>query len=223
MIDGVEIGDETVAVSSNGSHFAFSTKYGVIPKVGDLIRRYEWRSFTCGIDLNGYPVFYKTEEEMINQHKKWNEENDNKKKAQFESKRPKLDAEYKSLPPIFRKRIRWFRKHNPNFRWEYEAYELFCCSEAVKIAKALKDPKIVMTFMGSSEKEEKVPDLSYDVHSDNSMGMSCRLAYHYLNDEEMVFFEHGALVPLVGCNAYGCAHPRPGIDEYAKGRGWNES
>jgi len=74
--------------------------------------------------------------------------------------------------------------------------------------------------MGSPD-YTKVPDLS-DAHSGNSMGISCRLAYHYLNDEEMVFFEHGALVPLVGCTAYGCIHPRPGVEQFAKERGFDE-
>ena len=66
-----------------------------------------------------------------------------------------------------------------------------------------------------------IPDLN-EGHSGNSFGMSCRLAYNYLQDEEMVFFEHGALTPLVGCAEYGCAHPRPGIEKFAKERQWNE-
>lgn len=48
----------------------------------------------------------------------------------------------------------------------------------------------------------------FDGHSGNSFGMALRLAYHYLTNPENVFLEHGALTPLVGCDDYGCRHPR---------------
>ncbi len=221
IVTDVKQENDYVYIGADRGTFGFPAKYGVVPKVGDVVRRYDRNTYTRGVDVNEQPVYYKTEEEMDEDHRQWLEDNTNRKKAVFEEKRTKLDAEYRSLPPIFRKRIRWFRKHNENFRWEFEAYEMFCCTEAVKIATALKDPQAVLAFMGAADRWELVPDLS-DAHSGNSMGISCRLAYHYLNDEEMVFFEHGALVPLVGCTAYGCIHPRPGVEQFAKERGFNE-
>lgn len=38
------------------------------------------------------------------------------------------------------------------------------------------------------------------------IGLALRLAYWYLTKRENVVREHGALVPLVGCEAYGCTH-----------------
>lgn len=211
-------------LTTDGTGFAFSDKYGVVPKVGDAIRWYGRRGTTRGVDVNEQPVYFKTDEDLDEDHRQWVEDNNRQKKAQFEEKRTKLDAAYRKLPPIFRKRVRWFRKHNPDFRWEYEAYEIMVCEDAVKIANACERPEVVGEFMraGFDKQKELVPDLE-DGHSNNSFGMACRLAFDYLKDEELVFFEHGALVPLVGCAEYGCAHPRPGIEKFAKENGWNNN
>lgn len=45
-----------------------------------------------------------------------------------------------------------------------------------------------------------------DGHSGNTFGCAARLAYHYLTEQENIVREHGALVPLVGCEKYGCPH-----------------
>lgn len=204
--------------------FGFSMEYGVTPRVGDAVRLYEHRgSMIRGMDLNGSPIFFKTDEDLDKEHKKFIRETNAKRRAQFKEQKEKLDEQFNSLPEVFKRRIRWFRKHNKNFRWEHEAYELLVCVDALKIAEKCATPEAVKTFMDSSYDFQKsfVPDLS-DGHSGNSFGMSCRLAYNYLEDEEMVFYEHGALVPLVGCDSYGCAHPRPGIEEFAEKKGWND-
>lgn len=46
-----------------------------------------------------------------------------------------MDVDYENLPDAFKKRIDRFRANNPDFRFEFESYELFCCMEAVKIAE----------------------------------------------------------------------------------------
>jgi hypothetical protein len=74
----------------------------------------------------------------------------------------------------------------------------------------MKTAKGVQRFQKASYKRQRtlVPDL-YDGHSGNSFGMACRLAFLYLTDPLLVIAEHGAMVPLTGCEDYGCAHPRP--------------
>ena len=62
-------------------------------------------------------------------------------KDRFRKNERSLDAKYKKLPAVFKKRLKIFRDSNPNFRWEYEAYEMTCCVDAVKIAKAVKTVK----------------------------------------------------------------------------------
>jgi len=223
IVGEVDIRDEYVQIEGDSYGFAFSAKYGVVPKIGDVIRVYDRATYTRGIDINGEPVYFKTEKEMDEWHLDMKKELDDKHKQQFKENKKKLDEEYRNLPPVFKKRIRWFRKHNADFRWRFESYEMLCCTEAVKIAAKCATPEAVRDLMQSSWDFQKafIPDLN-EGHSGNSFGMSCRLAYNYLQDEEMVFFEHGALTPLVGCAEYGCAHPRPGIEKFAKERQWNE-
>ena len=119
-----------------------------------------------------------------------------------------MDSDYDGLPIIFRLRIDKFRNANPRFRVDYECYELFCCMEAVNIAKAVKTKEALDDFckLAYEQQKEIVPDLS-DGHSGNTFGMACRLAYWYLNNPDNILKEHGALTPLVGCDAYGCLHP----------------
>lgn len=222
LANKVEIRDGYIQIEGNGYGFSFSAEYGVIPKAGDVVRVYERNTYRRGIDVNGAPVFFKTDEEMDEQHRQWNEEADNNRKERFKEQKKNLDQAYKELPPIFRKRIRWFRKHNSDFRWRYEEYEILICVDAVKIANKCVTPQAVKDFMAATPEFQRafLPELG-EGHSGNSFGMACRLAYNYLQDEEMVFFEHGALTPLVGCAEYGCAHPRPGIEKFAKERNRN--
>lgn len=216
--------DGWINVETKSFGFSYEDKYGRIPSVGDSIRVYvRLGSYVRGLDINNMPVFFKTDEELDAERIEEVKRREKEAKDKFKKNKASLDEQYKSLPPIFRKRIRWFRKHNKDFRWKFESYEMFACVEAIKIAEKCGTPQAVQDFMNSTPDFQRsfVPDLS-DAHSGNSFGMSCRLAYNYLEDEEMVFFEHGALTPLVGCTEYGCVHPRPGIERFAKEKGWGE-
>lgn len=181
------------------------------PKLGDEIATYTHRgSMIRGVDLRGEPLFYKTDAELEIEHQEWVARHNEKQRKEFERNRRKLDRQFASLPDVFQRRISWFRAWNPDFRWKEEAYELTSCVDAVKIAAVMKTPKGVERFqkMSYAKQRERVPDL-YDGHSGNSFGMACRLAFLYLTDPLLVIAEHGALTPLVGCEDYGCMHPRP--------------
>ena len=106
---------------------------------------------------------------------------------------------------VFQKRLDILRKNNHNFRWKYEAYEMFCCKETIKIATTLKNTKELEIFakVDYKNQREMVPTLSNE-HSNNTLACSCRLTYWYITSFNVVWMEHGALCPLVGCINYGC-------------------
>src|ERR1035437_7678603 len=91
-----------------------------------------------GIEIDGNIMRYRTPAQAEEDHKKMCEKMDKDRQKEFKKNKKNLDKDYKNLPIIFQQRIDKFRNNNPNFRWEYEPYEMFCCKEAVKIAKALK-------------------------------------------------------------------------------------
>lgn len=201
-------------VSLEGSGFGLSReKLGDAdpPQVGDEVVLYTHRgSMIRGLDLRGEPVFYMTDREIEIEDEKWRAEYKEKQRKEFEEQREELDRKFAALPEVFQRRVQWFRDHNPDFRWQNEAYELSSCVDAVKIAEAMETPEGVQRFKELTFEQQRaaVPDL-YDGHSGNSFGMACRLAWLYLTDPLLVVAEHGAMVPLTGCEKYGCAHPRP--------------
>lgn len=108
----------------------------VMPEVGMIIRTYgRGLGYAVrGIDINGVEIRYQTPEQERQENERYLKDQYEKKRADFEANREKMDAAYEALPEIFRKRIEKFRSNNPEFRWEYEPYEMFCCEEAVKMA-----------------------------------------------------------------------------------------
>lgn len=197
-----------------GTGFGFDRKHlnGMKPpEIGDTMRVYaRWGDSIRGIDLRGEPLYYKTPEEIVADHEQWKADHAKRKRKSFEKNRRKLDREFAALPDVFQRRISWFRAWNPNFRVDYEAYELSACTDAVKIAEAMKTVKGVIRFSKASHKKQRdlVPDL-YEGHSGNSFSKAVMLARLYLDNPLFVIAEHGAMTPLTGCEEYGCAHPRP--------------
>jgi len=198
--------------TDDSTGFRLLKKYKVVPKVGDDIEVQTVHFSTVrGIILNGKQIFYKTDEDLEKEHQNWLDKNEKKKQRLFIRNKPKLDKDYNTLPEEFKKRIDKFRMTNPRFRVDYEPYEMFCCKEALKIAKALKGKteEEVQNFSKADYTIQKqtVPKLGKG-HSGNTFGVAVRLAYWYLFNPENVILEHGALTTLVGCDAYGCPHEK---------------
>lgn len=164
-----------------------------------------------GLEINGTTVFYRTEEEDRKKHEEEVKESKRKRLEEFDANREAADLRIAALPDIFRKRIAKFQGNNPDFRSEYEPYELFCCEQAVEIAKALKTKDAIEKFSSQKWEEQKaaVPALSSH-HSGNTFGCAVQLAYLYLTRPEGVEQMYGALAPLVGSEEYGCV-PRKEI------------
>lgn len=183
-----------------------------MPLAGQQLRTYGCLGFPVrGLFIDGRRVWYRTKDEEAEQHRAWVAAQQRRRVEEFEREgRAKQDAQYDAVPDVFKRRIDKFRRNNPEFRVEFEAYELFCCTEALKIADALKTSEAVQAWTALSYDERKaaVPDLDYAAHSGNTFDASGFLASLYLHDALQVEHSHGALAPLVGCEKYGC-HPKP--------------
>jgi hypothetical protein len=192
----------------DGWTFGIQEEWGIKIKPGDVARFYGRGigSTVRGLDINGVPCYYRTEKQQEEEHAKWVREREAEQKAEFEKNKASLDEKYNNLPAIFQRRIDKFRKNNPDFRWKYEAYEMFCCEQAVVIAKTLETVQAIENFIKLPFDAQKalVSELSKD-HSGNTFGCSVRLAYLYVGElPENVVKLHGALAPLVGSKEYGC-------------------
>lgn len=191
----------------DGWEFFVAKKWGIRPRVGDIARFYGKGigAIIRGLDINGRECFYRTPKQEAARNARWLRNYYEKKKKEFEKNRAALDVQYNSLPIVFQRRIDKFRKNNPDFRWKYEAIEMFVCVQAVKIADTLKAAVAVRAWHEMSFEDQKrlVPDLD-DGHSGNSLGAACALAGLYFENPEGVVRMHGVLAPLVGSKEYGC-------------------
>lgn len=191
--------------TKEGCGFMIGKKWGVEPKVGDIVTLYtQGISFIRGIDLNGQELFYKTDAELETHRLKEKIRMEREKEERFAENKENMDAQYDALPEVFRKRIDRFRSNNPKFRQDYEECELFCCEQAVIIANTLKTPEKVIEFqeMDWDSQVELIPEIDCG-HSGNTFGCAVGLAHWYLKDAEVVPKMHGALAPLVGSEKYG--------------------
>lgn len=199
--------------------------HGIVPKAGDTLRTYGRLGFVPrGMAINGVLLYWHTPEEEKEVHRLMVEKMQAERREKFEKDKPDLDAQYDALPEIFRKRIDRFRANNPDFRWLFESYELFCCTEAVKLATHLGSAEAVEHYCSltqcsiTKEKErwyrewdeqktiDKAAGISGD-HSGNTHGMMATLAFLYVKEPEFVAKLHGSLSPLVGSWAYGDMPP----------------
>lgn len=198
-------------VGSGNGVFALEAKYGVEPKVGDIVELYSdtgpWRPIE-GVKINDAIVFQNSDEQIEANHQEWIKKNAEEKKQKFEQHKAELDKTYESLPPEFRARIDRFRAKREGFRVSHEAYEMFCCEDAVKMANTLKTVEKLREYRDAKNEDQKkmVPDVDYVNHSGNTFGAACLLADLYLKAPKMVKYFHGSLATLTGCEEYGC-HP----------------
>ncbi len=180
---------------------------GVVPKVGDTVRFYGRGvgSVVRGVTINGAVVYYRTSEEQEQHNREQAAAREQAERERFEKDRASLDARYDALPQVFRERIDKFRNNNPDFRWKFESYEMFCCEQAVLFAAALKTGDAIRSFrqLPWDDQKRAVPGLSDD-HSGNTFGCACSLAAYYVERPEGVVKSYGALAPLVGSKEYGC-------------------
>lgn len=202
-----------------------NSPHGIVPKVGDTLRTYGSLGFTPrGLAINGVLLYWHSPEEEKEVHRAMVERMQEERRQKFVEEKPSLDAQYEALPDIFKQRIDRFRANNPDFRAEYEGYELFCCTEAVKLATHLGSGEAMEHYTQLTRcdittererwdrewEEQKAIDRAAGIstdHSGNTHGMMAALAFLYLKDPSFVVKAHGALSPLVGSWAYGDVPP----------------
>lgn len=183
------------------------------PKPGDVAKLFGGGIgfFIRGIVINDQVFRYETEEQYEASQKAEQEKRDQEKRYDAERNRPETERRLNALPEVFQQRIAGFRTRNPDFWWDLEGYELFCCEQAVAIAKGLDagnptaNRSAFDTFRDMKREEQKarVPAISDD-HSGNTFGASLNLAWLYLSEPELIPKQHGSLCPLVGCAKFGC-------------------
>jgi hypothetical protein len=211
---------------SFGDHWGCGVRdVGVEPKVGDVLTLFGCMGYPFhGQALNGEMLWYLTPDEEEAKRQADAEAADAKRRAEFEDQRAQLDRDYDALPDTFKERIDKFRRTNPDFRWQFEGYEMGCCTDAVKVASWCSVNRIaeedgseptaadnIIAFQKLPWDEQKKAGVS-DGHSGNSFGFVIRLAYLWVTNPGLVVQEHGALTPLVGCEEYGCPHDREPAD-----------
>lgn len=212
VLDEVEINaDGSYTLKHDGWSLWCAAVEGLpAPKAGETLRMYgRGIGHTVrGIVIGGRVYRYKTAAQEAADHRAWVDNLHAEREREMEAQRDRIAARLEALPGVFRERIEKFRRDGGHeFQRDYEPYELFCCEQAVEIADALKTTEAIRRFHDLPWKEQKalVPAL-VDGHSGNTFGMACALARLYLDSPEFVTKAHGALTPLVGCDAYGCKH-----------------
>jgi hypothetical protein len=211
-IEAVEPGSSGWTIKrADGWSFWIGSDSPIEPRPGMHARFYGWGIGhpVRGLVLDGVTIFYRTAAEEEARHRAWCDETAMKRREAFEAGRDELDRRVAALPEVFRRRIERFRAGNPDFRWEYEGYELICCETAVKIAETLGTRERYAEICAGEDRWGAVFDAVPGIDSGlsgNQFGAALSLAGLYLADPEMVVRQHGALVPLVGCEKYGCTH-----------------
>lgn len=193
-----------------GGCFGMLTKWGVEPKVGDVVELYGdgmGRPIE-GVRINGKIVFQYSDEQIEINRQEWLKKNEEEKQKKFEDHKVEMDKAYDGLIPEFKARIDRFRAKNPKFRIDMEAYEVFVCEEAMKLIKAFKTVESLQEFcdLDLAAQKKMAPDMDFGNHSGNTFGAAVSLARMYIQAPKLTKYMHGSMAGLMGCEGYGC-HP----------------
>lgn len=179
------------------------------PVVGEAARLYgKGLGYSVrGIIIEGRVYSYLTEEQDAERHANWVAERKRSRQALEQSERADRDARRDALPEALRHRLLRFEIRNPEWRSEFEPYELFVCEEAARLAAHFgSDVEALRVFVSGTQSEQAagIPALKLGEHSGNTWGMAVELAKRLMVDPKLVQGAHGALCALVGCSEYGC-------------------
>lgn len=193
------------------------------PEVGDTIRLFG-RGFGypvrgLGLVVHGVLIGlyrYQTADEAKAAHEAWCAQQKQQRNEAWTAQSAAFAEKIKALPDVFRERIEFFMR-KADWGPEFGPYEIFACTEAVKIATAFRTEEEVRDFQKKPYEEQRkaLPALSED-HSGNTFGTACSLARFYLKEPELVPKMHGAMCPLAGCEDYGCWATTPEAKAEAK-------
>lgn len=204
----------------DGSHlFCPREQCDVTPIVGEIARLYGkgFGYVVRGIIIEGRVYKYLTEEQEKERHAGWVADEQAKRARESERERTSRDARRAALPEALQQRCAVFEARNPDWRRDYESYELFVCEEAARLAAHFgSDFEALVDFSNTKSADEQrkiLPGLKLDEHSGNTWMAAVGLARRLMADPKLVKGAHGALCTLVGCTDYGC----PGADIKTEG------
>lgn len=205
-----------------GWHLTFEAGFGIWctgehcqqePAAGETARLYGKGFGYCvrGIVIEGRVYRYLTPEQEEERRLIRLLEIERERQEQLDRERSDRDARRAALPEPFRLRLDGFEAARPNWRRDHEAYELFCCDEACRLAErfATVDELVAFSKLNHAEQQEAAPELRFSEHSGNTFGASLKFAAGYLQRPDLVPQYHGAICPLVGCEECGCFAARP--------------
>lgn len=200
-------GGWTITRADHWSCFV-GAEYGIEPKVGDHFTSWGG-TFMRGMAINDHVLYYRTRAEQDIENEKERARMKADRVAEYEGKRATYDAKVAALPVPLRARVEAFRAFKPEWRWDYEPYELACCEEAARLAAHFKTGDALKAFssLGYDAQKAEYPEMD-DGHSGNTWSMSIRLAWLLCEKPDLLVKEHGAMCPLVGCEDYGCFSAR---------------
>lgn len=197
----------SVRGSDGWSLFVTSERCAVAPSTGE-----EFVMFgrgigyiVRGIAIGGRVYRYESAEESELSRQREAEEAKRNRASDYKAKLPEYEAKLAALPFPMRDRVNRFRRiGGMEWRYQFEPYELFCCEQAVTMARELKTVDALRTFAGLTWEEQSKLDWFSQEHSGNTFNCAVGLARCLLEDISLVPKAHGALCPLVGCKEYHC-------------------
>ncbi len=184
-----------------------------LPRKGQTARFYG-RGFghnVRGVVVKDVVYYYRTAEEEEQERQDRKIKDAATKKKEWEDALEENTARIDAMPASFQKRVHFFLR-TPGWGPTFGKYELFVCSEAIKIAAACTTPEDVNAFYSDSARQDGVIDKE---HSGNTFGAACSLAARYLHDDSTLWQAHGALCGLVGCEGYGCFANTDAVEQLA--------
>jgi len=188
-----------------------------VPEAGQTVRFWGKHAGSLGgsrrgLAIDGLVLQYRTEEEEKAHLRTERLKHEATRQREYEKNAGLLEEKLEALPVPYRARVAYYLNHNPDFYWEFLAYELSVCQDAARLAETATAKRIgpesatgwIERFYNLDyEKQMQIAPWMSDGHSGNSFGFVVRLA-HVDVSGGMVELEHGALCPLVGCKEYGC-------------------
>lgn len=170
-----------------------TTLSGPEVKAGDTVTFWDdgFGTQRHGWALNGELVEWLTPYERIARRVTWLAEQDRRDRERLERGAEKRAAEYDALPDVLKLRLDRFASERADFWVSGGDYEMFCCTEAVKIADHLRprveageDPETVVREFHGLPWDEQAKVVS-DQHSGNTFGGACSLARAVLAGESV--------------------------------------
>lgn len=185
VIESAEYHGDGTSVTSDGL-----TTYltGREVKVGDVVTYWDGNASLMmgamrhGWALNGELVQWKTPLERIAERVQGLAEHDRRQRERLEKGAERRQNDYEGLPAPLKARIDRFVSEKPDF-WLNGDYELFCCTEAVKIAEYVR-PKVdagttpedaIREFYDAPVGVQREAGVD-EGHSGNTFGGACSLA-----------------------------------------------